>query len=272
MPSDLDIVTAFYAKVQPAHIHPDVDWTLADGFIADGHYKGRQAVFEQWMPKLVAQVENWSAKPDHILDAGEAIVGLGHYSGRAKATGRSFRSPFMHVWWLEGGQIRRMSHNCNTLLLRRAFHDDAGQGTGIDSGGHTDALKNPSPAPLGTTNLRRIEDWYRLLGEDFVDEDAEWQLADGFPADGKYVGRRQIFDVWLPELLAQFDNWRAQPHTLLDAGPAVIGLGHYRGISKLTRREFAVPFAHVWWMRDGRIAKVGHNCNTLTMYRAITPA
>ena len=120
------------------------------------------------------------------------------------------------------------------------------------------------------TNLEIIKKWYETLDPEIVDPDVDWKLADGFPADGHYRGRKAVFEEWLPKLLAQFDNWKATPEQLLDAGDAIVGLGYYSGRSKATSREFKVPFAHVWFMQNGRIVKVNHNANTLMLHRAIT--
>ena len=119
------------------------------------------------------------------------------------------------------------------------------------------------------SNIEIIREWYATLNPDIVDENVDWELADGFPADGHYHGRQAVFAEWWPKLAAQFDAWKATPEEFLDAGEAIIALGHYSGRAKATGRTFNVPFAHVWWMRDGRIVKLGHYTNTLLLHRAI---
>jgi len=46
MKTNLEIIREFYETMNPEIIDPDVDWKLADGFPADGHYHGRKAVVE----------------------------------------------------------------------------------------------------------------------------------------------------------------------------------------------------------------------------------
>ena len=120
------------------------------------------------------------------------------------------------------------------------------------------------------SNLEIIREWYATLNPEILDENVDWKLADGFPADGHYHGRKTVFEEWWPKHAAQFDDWKATPEQLLDAGEAVIVLGHYSGRAKVTGRTFEVPFAHVWWMRNGKIVKFGHHTNTLLLHRAIT--
>ena len=119
-------------------------------------------------------------------------------------------------------------------------------------------------------NFEIIREWYATLNPEILDENVDWRLADGFPADGRYHGRRAVFEDWWPRLAAQFEDWKATPERFLDSGEAVVALGHYTGRARATGRAFEVPFAHIWWMRDGRIVKFDHYTNTLLLHRAIT--
>ena len=94
--SNSAVVRDFYASWNPEHLAEDVEWRMAEGFPSDGHYRGRQAVFEQWWPRHSALFPEWRASPDHFLDAGSAVVVLGTYAGRAVGSERSFSVPFAH--------------------------------------------------------------------------------------------------------------------------------------------------------------------------------
>lgn len=81
-----------------------VDWTEAEGFFTGGTYVGPDAV------------------PDEILGCGEdTVVGLGHYSGTFKTTGKSFRVPFAHIWRLGGGKVVKFQQHTDTALVQRAL-------------------------------------------------------------------------------------------------------------------------------------------------------
>jgi hypothetical protein len=56
------------------------------------------------------------------------------------------------------------------------------------------------------SNIEIIREWYATLNPDIVDENVDWELADGFPADGHYHGRQAVFAEWWPKLAAQFDR------------------------------------------------------------------
>ncbi|WP_199320665.1 nuclear transport factor 2 family protein [Leptolyngbya sp. FACHB-261] len=55
------------------------------------------------------------------VDGGETIVVLGHYSGTYKATGKSFRAPFAHVWKVRDGRAIRYVQYTDTLLVQQAL-------------------------------------------------------------------------------------------------------------------------------------------------------
>jgi len=75
----------------------DIDWTEAEGFPYGGTYIGPDAVLEGVFMRLGTEWEGFAAVPDEFIDAGDAIVVLGKYSGKYKATGKSFQANFAHI-------------------------------------------------------------------------------------------------------------------------------------------------------------------------------
>jgi hypothetical protein len=119
MKSNLEVVKDWYTTFNQDLIHPDIEWEVVEGYSGGGKYYGTQAVFEDFLPQLTADFEQWTAKADQLLDAGEAIVGLGHYVGRVKGSDRSFTIPFAHVWWVRDGRIVKAQGYADTLVLHR---------------------------------------------------------------------------------------------------------------------------------------------------------
>lgn len=115
------IVRDFYATWNPEDLAEDVEWRLAEGFPSDGHYRGRKAVFEEWWPRHAALFPEWKANPEHVLDAGDAVVVLGTYSGRAGTSEHKVRVPFAHIWWMKDGKVAAFDQHTNTLMLHRAI-------------------------------------------------------------------------------------------------------------------------------------------------------
>jgi hypothetical protein len=61
--------------------------------------------------------------PAEFIDAGDTIVALGKYSGKYKASGKSFEAQFAHVWRLRDGKAVRFTQYTDTLKVREALGD-----------------------------------------------------------------------------------------------------------------------------------------------------
>jgi uncharacterized protein len=99
----------------------DIDWTEAEGFPYGGTYHGPEAVLNGVFMRLGTEWEGFAAVPDEFIDAGDAVVALGKYSGKYKATGKSFQANFAHVWKIQNGKAIRFVQYVDTLIVQRAL-------------------------------------------------------------------------------------------------------------------------------------------------------
>lgn len=67
--------------------------------------------------KVLAEKVLWIV-PD--MSKREKVVVLGHFTMRAKATGKLSRSSWAHVWKVEGHQVSYMREYVDTLAVSRA--------------------------------------------------------------------------------------------------------------------------------------------------------
>lgn len=95
----------------------DIEWTEAEGFPYGGVYRGGGEILENVFMRLAAEWEGFAVVPDELLDAGETIVALGHYSGKYNQTGKSMRVPFAHVWTLRDGRVSKFVQYTDTLKV-----------------------------------------------------------------------------------------------------------------------------------------------------------
>lgn len=102
---------------------PNIEWNEAENFpYADGNpYRGPNAVAEGVFMRLVSDFDGFAATPDSLLDAGDAVVALGRYTGTAKATGSALDAQFVHVWWVAGGRVVRFQQYTDTLQVNRVL-------------------------------------------------------------------------------------------------------------------------------------------------------
>jgi ketosteroid isomerase-like protein len=104
---------------------PDVRWEVVEGFPYSGVYQGLNGVSD-FFTRLFGDFEDWRTEPADIFEAGDRVIGLGFYSARAKASGRSFKARFAHVWTMRDGVIVRLQQCADTVQLAKALCQDFG--------------------------------------------------------------------------------------------------------------------------------------------------
>jgi uncharacterized protein len=87
---------------------------------------------------------------------------------------------------------------------------------------------------------------------EIVDDNIEWHEPGGGNApSGTFKGSQSVASDVLASVAAHFDEFRAEPDQLIDAGEHVVAIGRFRGRSK-SGKELDVPFVHVAKMRGGK--------------------
>ncbi len=101
---------------------PDIVWNEADNFpyANNNPYCGPEAVLSGVLARLGTEWDGFAAVIDEILDAGDAVVALGHYEGRYRATGKPIRAQLAHVWRLADGKAVAFQQYTDTLQVARA--------------------------------------------------------------------------------------------------------------------------------------------------------
>lgn len=128
--SNTDLVRALYAAFaagdMPAALTTmanDIVWNEAENYpYADRNpYVGPQAVLTGVFARIGGGWEGFAAFSDEIIDGGDTIVSLGHYSGVFKATGKPMRAQFAHVFRVKNGKIAAFQQYADTLGTARAM-------------------------------------------------------------------------------------------------------------------------------------------------------
>ncbi len=126
--NNLDAVRAVYDAFAKGDVpgvlgflSPDIEWTEAEGFPYGGTYNGPNAVLEGVFMRLGTEWDGYAAVPNELIDAGDTVVALGEYSGKYKATDKSFRANFAHVWKLREGKAIKFVQYTDTLKVQNAL-------------------------------------------------------------------------------------------------------------------------------------------------------
>lgn len=121
----LDVVRGLYEAFgsgdmdRVARLIADTEWEEAEGMPYGGRYRGADEVFRNVFARIAADVENFSARPDEILPAGDdRVLALGRYRG----TGRqgAVDVAYAHLWTVHDGRIATFVQYADTHKYREA--------------------------------------------------------------------------------------------------------------------------------------------------------
>lgn len=129
MTTNVDLVRSLYAALAAgdvpgllALLHSDLKWTEAEGFpYYSGTWRAPQDVLEKLIVPLMQDWDDFSAIADDFVAEGDRVVSLGAYGGVSKATGKTMRAPFAHVWRIADAKLQRFDMYADTLLVARAM-------------------------------------------------------------------------------------------------------------------------------------------------------
>ncbi len=129
MTTNVELVASFYKALARGDVpgllgllHPDLEWTEAEGFpYYSGTWRRPEDVLQRLIVPLVRDWDNFSATPEDFIAEGDRVVSLGTYGGVSKASGKTMRAPFAHVWRVADGKLKRFNMYTDTLLVARAM-------------------------------------------------------------------------------------------------------------------------------------------------------
>ena len=104
-------------------LDPKVEWVEAAGSAYAGTYTGPDAVLSGVLARLAGDWKPFHVAPDRVLADGDdrdTVVAVGTYTGTHKATGRSFRARFAHIWELRDGKIIAFEQIADTAKVNEA--------------------------------------------------------------------------------------------------------------------------------------------------------
>jgi ketosteroid isomerase-like protein len=125
-----------------------------------------------------------------------------------------------------------------------------------------------------TANIAVVRRFYGNLGSpeiltQVLSPTIRWEIVEGFPYGGVYVGVDAVFRDFFGRVLQDFEEWRTEMSELFDAGDQVIALGTYSGRVKATGKRFAARFAHLWTLDGGVLVRLQQCADTVQIARAM---
>jgi ketosteroid isomerase-like protein len=104
-----------------------------------------------------------------------------------------------------------------------------------------------------------------------LDREIVWNEAESFPyADhNPYIGPEAVAQGVLFRLATEWDNFQVHAAEYVDGGDIVVTLGRYTGVYKTTGRALDAQFAHVWYIKNGKIARFQQYADTAQTAHAV---
>lgn len=123
-------------------------------------------------------------------------------------------------------------------------------------------------------NIDLIKKFYALFGKqdrtflELCHDDIEWAVMKNMPNGGTHVGKKGVFDGYFPKMFSNFAEFHVSTDEFTAIHDKVIVLGTYHITSK-SKRKFDAPFAHIYTIKDNKIAKFRQYTDTAEIQKAI---
>jgi len=100
--------------------------------------------------------------------------------------------------------------------------------------------------------------------------DLIWTEAEGFPYySGTWRSPQEVIDKLLVPLTRDWDEFSAVAEDFIVEDDRVVSLGAYAGVARATGKRMRAPFAHVWRVADGKLARFDMYRDTFLVRRAM---
>ena len=124
--------------------------------------------------------------------------------------------------------------------------------------------------------LETIREMYRAMraGDDsaftaLCTDDLVWQQSAGFPGGSTWIGAAAVIENVFRANARRWTGFAFTEEEMFAAGDRVVVLGHYSGTAPATGKAMRAAVAHVYDLRDGRIARFRMFADTQPMWEAM---
>jgi ketosteroid isomerase-like protein len=113
-------------------------------------------------------------------------------------------------------------------------------------------------------NSTIVQSFYAAMGRGDIPSaighmatDIVWTEAENFLYADKnpYQGLDAVLGGLFARLGSEWDGFSAVPESIIDGGDTVVALGRYGGVYKATGVKVNAQFVHVFWFKDGKVAR-----------------
>jgi hypothetical protein len=99
-----------------------------------------------------------------------------------------------------------------------------------------------------------------------VAHDIEWITMWHYKVNGR--GPEHVAEGLFKPLMAEWSSFALEPAEFIVDGCTVVSLGRFSGMHGATGKQVDAGYAHVWTVKDGRIARFRQYIDTLAIAEA----
>jgi ketosteroid isomerase-like protein len=96
--------------------------------------------------------------------------------------------------------------------------------------------------------------------------DIEWTTMWHYKVDGR--GPERVAEGLFKPLMAEWSSFALVPIEFIAEGDTVVSLGDFAGVHGATGKQVEARYAHVWTLKDGKIARFRQYIDTLAVAEA----
>jgi ketosteroid isomerase-like protein len=129
--SNADLIKHVYDKFMQgdaqsvlAAFDDDIEFRLSEShpYQSSGQaWKGKDAVMRHFFMRAGAEWDNWRIGIRDIVEAADAVVVEGRYTGVYKPTGKRMDAEVCHVWKIKNGKVKSFHQYVDTAALHEVM-------------------------------------------------------------------------------------------------------------------------------------------------------
>ncbi len=128
-----------------------------------------------------------------------------------------------------------------------------------------------SPKELVEALYTAIKDKNFDAIREVCDPEIDWIQTKGFPGGGRRHGVEEVISKVVQGLGREWEVFVFHPSEVIAAGETVVVLGQYRGRHRSTGNKLEAAGAHVFNIKDRKIARFRQYADTFEIVKAMKP-
>jgi ketosteroid isomerase-like protein len=134
---------------------------------------------------------------------------------------------------------------------------------------HKGDYKMTTPTAIVRSFYEKLESGDAPGALGLMAQDIEWITMWHYKVEGR--GPERVAEGLFKPLMAEWTTFALVPTEFIEEGDTVVTLGHFSGVHGTTGKQAEARYAHVWTIKDERIARFRQYIDTCAIAEARRP-